>query len=374
MPKLAIFYQQIIPLIPSLKKNYFNPMDFFDEIHLFTFDRTLSEEQRRAILPSLGRAKVTFHPIGGFNLHNIYFQRSSISHSVGKIRPDVLRAFSPLTDGYLATHAGKRNGIPVVVSVHGDKDRDNRHNLLREKRYAQYIASIIHRGTFEKQSLKNSTHIIAVYEFAADYARRYSASPVTVIYNKVDTDVFSPAQKKQGCPFTIINVGRFIHGKNQEFLIRAMQQIDGRLILVGKGEVLEEMKALAASLDVSDRIVWHSSLRNTELVEHFRSADVYATAIRMGGIAIPVLEAMACGLPIVQCKPPFQDMPEFIGDAGMIVENTPEGFANGLNKLKDNPDIRERMGKFAREKMLAHNSVEMDRLEIEIYRKVMAKQ
>jgi len=371
VPKLAIFYQQIIPLIPSLKKNYFNPRDFFDDIHIFTFDRELSEAQRSAVLPTFGKAKVTFHPIGGFNLHNIYLRRNVIAHQIGQIKPDVLRAFSPLTDGYLATFAGKKNCIPAIVSVHGDKDRDNRYNMLRERRYGQYIASLIHRATFEKPSLKRATRIIAVYEFAAEYARRYSKSPVTVIYNKVDTDIFSPGQIKHTGQFTIINVGRFIHEKNQEALIRAMQNIDGRLILVGKGDALVEMKALANELNVASKIIWYSSLKNTELVELYRSADVYATAIRYGGIAIPVLEAMACGLPVVQCPPPFQEKPEFIDAAGLIVNGSPESFAEGINHLKDNPAQRKIMGEFARQKMLAHNSLKMKQLEIEVYRKVI---
>ncbi|MFO7618152.1 MAG: glycosyltransferase family 4 protein [Thermoplasmata archaeon] len=371
MTKLAIFYQQIVPLIPKLKRNYFNPQDYFDNIHLFTFDRELSEEQRQAIMPSLGKAKVTFHPIGGFNLHNIYFRRRQIAEKIGKLKPDAIRAYSSLTDGYLATYSSMKAGIPAIISVHGDRDRDNRHNILKNRRYCHYLASLLHRATLEKPSLKRATHIIAVYEFAAHYARRYSNSPVTVIYNKVDTRVFCPGSKDKSQPFTIINVGRFIPEKNQEVLISAMQHIDGKLVLVGDGLSLGDMKNLARELGVSEKIAWHSCLKNTELVEYYRDAHAYATAINYGGIAIPVMEAMACGLPIVQSPPPFEKVPEFIDDAWERVEPTPEGFAKGINRLKDNPDSRERMGIFARQKMLNYNSEVMEKLEADVYRKAI---
>ena len=289
--------------------------------------------------------------------------------------PDVIRSYSPQIDGYLATYAGKKNHIPVIISLHGDKDRGNRYNMIVEKQYFVYLISLLHKYLFEIPSLKSCNHIIAVYEFAVEYGKKYAKCPITLIYNRVDTEIFYPLKnKKESECFTVMNIGRYIPGKNQEILIRAMQYINGKLILIGDGPLYKQLKHFASDLKVSNKIEMLKSVPNTELGEYYRRADVYATGIQFGGIAIPVLEAMASGLPIVQCPYPFKDKPEFIEDAGLIVECTPESFAKGINELKDNPELRERKAKFARQKMLKYNSKKMDDLEVEVYRDLIKKQ
>lgn len=373
MPKLAIFYQQIIPLIPSLKKNYFNPMEFFDEIIFFSFDRELSNAQRDDIAPAFGNARVLIEPIGGIATHNILQKRKKILHHLMNFHPDIIRAYSPQVDGYLATYSANLLGIPSIISLHGDRDRDNRYNMLNERKYYHYMKSLLHKQLYEKKSMRSCTHIIAVYEFAAEYGRRYSKIPVTIIYNQVDTDQFYPDETEDRAIFTVINIGRLIPAKKQDTLIKAMKWVDGKLLLVGNGPEHDNLKNMATQIGVSEKVEIIQSIKYHEIPRYLRKADVYATAIQYGGIAIPVMEAMASGLPIIQCPSPFQEKPEFIDGAGLIVENSPESFAEGINHLKENPVLRKKMSEFARQKMQANNSSAMERLEIEVYRKVMKK-
>jgi glycosyltransferase involved in cell wall biosynthesis len=374
MPRLAIIFQNVEPLIKKgsiIKSNYFNPSNFFDEIHMLTFDRALSKGQTDLIQGAFGKAEVRYHPIGGFNFHNVYFRRASISRMLADINPDVIRTYSPLIDGYLATYSGRRLGIPVVISLHGDRDRDNRYNMRAEGKYGAYLVSLMQRRLFEKPSLRSCSHIVAMYEFAAEYGRRYSEKPVTVIYNKVDTNEFHPSSNEANSQFTVINVGRMIPAKNQRVLIAAMQHVDGKLILIGSGPMVKEIQAQIATTHMEGKVEMIGAIPNNAIASHYRRAHVYATAIRYGGVAIPVLEAMASGLPVVQCPPPHQPVPEFIGDAGLVVECTPEGFAQGINKLKDDIALRMSMGRAAREKMEHHDSKQMDELESAVYRKVI---
>jgi glycosyltransferase involved in cell wall biosynthesis len=114
------------------------------------------------------------------------------------------------------------------------------------------------------------------------------------------------------------------------------------------------------------------SIGNKELSEYYQKADVYATAIKYGGIAIPVLEAMSSGLPIIQCPSSFVKTPEFIGESGLVVEASAVSFAEGINKLKYDSELRQNMGAFARNKMLAHSSEKMDALEIQVYKRTLS--
>jgi len=372
MLSLAIIFQNVIPLIKKgsiLKKDYFNPNNFFDKIYLLTFDGAVPDEMVESIKLAFGNAKFFVIPIGGFNLHNVYLKRYQILNIIKKINPDIIRSFSPQIDGYLATFCGNKLGIPVVVSLHGDRDRDNRYNMITEKQYFKYLISLVHKYLFEIPALRKGNKIIAVYEFAAEYGQRYSKKPVTVIYNKVDTNYFIPSEHHETKnPFTIINVGRLIPAKNQEVLIRAMKNVDGKLILIGNGPMYNSYTDLIKKLDLDEKIEIITSVPNNKLVTYYQKSDIYATGIQYGGIAVPVLEAMACGLPIVQCPYPFGSTPEFIDEAGLIVECSPDGFAEGINQLKNNPDMLKKKSEFARNKMLKYNKEKMDALEVEVYR------
>jgi glycosyltransferase involved in cell wall biosynthesis len=85
-----------------------------------------------------------------------------------------------------------------------------------------------------------------------------------------------------------------------------------------------------------------------EMVEFYRSIDVYVCASRSEGTPNPCLEAAACGLPVVTTR--VGNMPEFIrdGENGFLVERTVESVADRLAVLRDDAALRARMGAAAR--------------------------
>jgi glycosyltransferase involved in cell wall biosynthesis len=236
--RLAIIYQNLTSqtLISVNKPGYFNPGSYFDEILMITFDNSIKDTIKSKLNIAFGGARIRFVSAGGVSLHNYLFKRNYLLKTIKEFQPDIIRTYSPQIDGYIATYIGRKIKVPVIISLHGDRDRDNRHNMKLEKKYFKYLGSLIHRFLFEIPSLKRCSQIIGVYEFAAEYGKRYSNAPVTVIYNRVDTNLFLPSTENvQDHDFTIINVGRMIPAKNQELLIRAMKHVEGRLILVGDG-------------------------------------------------------------------------------------------------------------------------------------------
>jgi glycosyltransferase involved in cell wall biosynthesis len=85
-----------------------------------------------------------------------------------------------------------------------------------------------------------------------------------------------------------------------------------------------------------------------EMLDFYRSLDVYVCASRSEGTPNPCLEAAACGLPVVTTR--VGNMPELIGDGenGFFVERDVADIADKLRRLRDDPALRDRLGQAAR--------------------------
>ena len=97
----------------------------------------------------------------------------------------------------------------------------------------------------------------------------------------------------------ILNVGRLVRAKNQELLIRALAEIESacKLIIVGDGHKLAELKILAENLGVEGKIQFVT--QSTEMSEWFSQADIFALSSSYEGLPLTVIEAMSCRLPVV---------------------------------------------------------------------------
>lgn len=115
----------------------------------------------------------------------------------------------------------------------------------------------------------------------------------------------SELRKKYGYDekdFILIYIAEFIPRKNHTFLLNAVpalrERIAGlKLILPGKGILLKDMKKLAVDLETDD-IVKFLGYRK-DIADLCRASDVYVSVSLQEGLPVSVIEAMACGLPIV---------------------------------------------------------------------------
>jgi sugar transferase (PEP-CTERM/EpsH1 system associated) len=143
-----------------------------------------------------------------------------------------------------------------------------------------------------------------------------SASRITQIYNGVDTERYSPVSAKpvallpQGFAaahaFVIGTVGRIQAVKDQATLVRAFAALAGRdadsrrrlrLVIVGDGPLLPDLKQLVETLGIAD-ICWLPGAV-TDTAEVMQALDVFVLPSLNEGISNTILEAMACGLPVL---------------------------------------------------------------------------
>jgi glycosyltransferase involved in cell wall biosynthesis len=197
--------------------------------------------------------------------------------------------------------------------------------------------------------------LVAVSEGEATEGRVVlgSSAPVKLIPNGVDREHFSPeghsADRDIDAPL-LVCVGRLSHQKGQDVAIRALASMhdrNARLRLVGAESGAGErarLATLAASLGVADRIEWRGEV--FDAAPEYRAADIVVAPSRWDGLSLALLEAMACGAPIVASD---VNGSESLGDAGVIVPpDDPEALAEGIDRLLEDGLLRRRLGASAR--------------------------
>ncbi|MHA1677504.1 MAG: glycosyltransferase family 4 protein [Promethearchaeota archaeon] len=123
---------------------------------------------------------------------------------------------------------------------------------------------------------------------------------INVIYNGIDTEEFkSLKNKKIGKKIKLISTGRLIERKGYRYLIKALEGLNDKfeLILIGGGNQKQHLKKLAKKLKVNVR--FKGELEHKIIAKELKKADVFILPSLNEGMSNSVLEAMACGLPII---------------------------------------------------------------------------
>ncbi|MBM3278755.1 MAG: glycosyltransferase family 4 protein [Candidatus Handelsmanbacteria bacterium] len=344
----------------ELKPRYWNPGEFFDEIHVVSLCADeVAPEQVQALA---GRAKLYIHPVGRPTPMTLAWYYRKVSRLIGNLAPSVIRAHGPWHSGSLGVHAGRRLGVPCLVSIHNEMDATrsfDRRLLLRLVRPLEYY------------TLRHASAVLCVSNYLHEYASRYGAQRMITVYNKVYPDQFAGQAGSEAAPLQVLAVMRLDPQKDPECLIRAVAPLKLRLKLVGKGELEGRLKRLVRELGVEDRVELIPMVPNSQIHTHYLGADIFAMATHYEGFCIPVLEAMAAGLPVVASQTP--PIPEILGGAGLLVEHRPEAFTRAFAELAADPERRSRLGAAARERAASLDGRRMEDREAELYQVLIAK-
>lgn len=248
-------------------------------------------------------------------------------------------------------------GVPV--RIHGEHGRDiddldgtsRRHQRLR-----RLYSPFVHRYVALSQDLE-----------------RYLTGPVGIapgriaqIYNGVDAEKFAPAaaaglRALPGCPFAgpgwwVGTVGRMAAVKNQTLLARAFLlaraadpgfAAEARLVMVGDGPLRAQAQAILESGGAGEA-AWLPGERS-DVADVMRALDCFVLPSLAEGISNTILEAMACGLPVLATAVGGNVELVDAGRNGMTVPNDdPEAMAQSLLHLWRNAEVRQRMGRAGR--------------------------
>lgn len=337
----------------ELRTRYWNPKDLFDEVTVFSFcDRDIEPDKVQTLV---GRARLEIIPLGYPRLTNLVRQYRNAWDKLRALSPDLVRVHSPW-HGIVGVRCSVKLGIPVLLSLH---------THYGARRLFERGLKLQALKAFEWYCASKSDAVLAVSQYVAEYARTMGAENISVIYNRVYGTQFCKGSRPSNVRPVVLSVGRLDPPKNQECLIRAIVDLDVQLVLVGDGVNRPALESLTDDLGLRDRVDFRGFLQHGQLPEVYQCADIFAIATNYEGFCIPVLEAMASGLPIIASDTP--PIPEIMGGCGVIVKQTPEAFRNAIGTLVSDSESALAMGNAARRRAKEIDGNLQEEKEAELY-------
>lgn len=242
---------------------------------------------------------------------------------------DIFDAYYFYPDGVAAAILGQIFGKPVVISALGtDINVIPKYWLPRQKiLWAARQASAI---TAVAEQLKNVMVEVGM-----------SDADISVIRHGVDLDLFclmdrETVRAELGLEMkTLLSVGHLERHKGHHIVIQALVQLpEFELLIVGDGRERNLLMSLAESLGVSNRVRFVGTILQEDLVNYYCAADALVLASSREGIANVLLEAMACGTPVVATKAGGTSEVVDNREAGVLTDDrSPEALARAIKKL-----------------------------------------
>jgi glycosyltransferase involved in cell wall biosynthesis len=233
-------------------------------------------------------------------------------------RPDVILNYWLYPEGYAALRAGRKLGIPVIVGSIGSDLR----------RIPDAVTRYLVRRT-----VSEADAVLTVSEDLRRAAIGLGALPsnVTAILNGCDTSVFHPGDRPQarrtlGCDPSekvILFVGSLLESKGLGELIEAFAALssartDIRLVLIGEGGYRPVLEQKAKASGVADRVRLLGRQPSATVADWIRAADLLCLPSHSEGCPNVIVEALACGLPIVATE--VGGIPELVApECGILV-------------------------------------------------------
>ena len=256
--------------------------------------------------------------------------------------------------------------IPILAHFHSDIVRQK--SLIRA--YRPLLEAFYRRA---KCIILPSPHHAGVSPFVSPHRDKCRVVPFGIDLFRFDLD---PEQEKKAeqlrdGPPAVLCVGRLVTYKGFEYLVRAIENLNARLWIVGTGPLESELKELIQKCNIQDRVTLLGEVSARDLASYYHACEVFAlpsvTNAEMFGIV--QLEAMACRKPVVSSNlPTGVSWVNQHGVTGLLV--TPastEELTKAISTLLGNRQLRVEMGQAGRlrvEKKFTSQKMASDLLQI----------
>lgn len=177
----------------------------------------------------------------------------------------------------------------------------------------------------------------------------YNKKEIHVITNGVDTDYYVPKENIRN-GINLLFVSRLIERKGLQFLLPQMKQIvqncndEVHLTVVGDGPYRSTLEEMVRKEDIAQYVSFEGYKNREQIAAYYQNADMFLLPSKKEGMPNVVLEAMACGLPIVMT--PCEGSAELVHDNGIVVHR--EQFAQEIIKICNDRELMSRMGSESR--------------------------
>jgi rhamnosyl/mannosyltransferase len=268
---------------------------------------------------------------------------------LASLRPDIAHLHFPYPLGEVSQLLAGR-ARRVVLGYHSD--------IIRQKGWLRVYRPVMHR------ILAQVDQIIAAspnYVESSETLQRYRAKCVIIPYGiqqerfrMVDADKMRRVSARLGKEPYVLFVGVLRYYKGLTYLLEAMPQVRGRLVIVGDGPLGPALREQAQALGLGERVVFAGKIGDDDLPAYYAAARAFVLPAceRSEAFGLVQVEALASGLPIVSTE--LSTGTSYVnahGASGLVVApRDSAALAEALNRILEDTDLHQRLSEGARQR------------------------
>ena len=265
-------------------------------------------------------------------------------------RPDVILAFFGTPSGVVALWFHMLFKIPYVVSLRGgDVPGFRPYDFAR---YHRMIAPLLRIVWQRASAIVANSAGLRKLALAFD-----DDSDISIVPNGVDISRFAPT-KRAWEPAHLLFVGRLVHQKGLDLLLNALhdlRELKWELTIVGDGVLRDDLHASVDQFNITERVHFVGWQRDDDLVRHYRRANLFVLPSRHEGMPNVILEAMACGLPVIASNIPGNEELVLYETTGLLVPSEDiASLRSALRVLIQDPEQRKLYGEASHRRVIAN--------------------
>jgi L-malate glycosyltransferase len=257
---------------------------------------------------------------------------------------DIIHAHWAIPCGFISSLLA--NHVPLVITIRG---------LDAKLQLKQIVFQ-----PFVSYALSRSSHVIAVSNKLRDEAidLRIKKNKISVIPVGIDQKKFKHLDRKEirnqlnlsAEEFIILFVGNLFKNKSVDRLLticsHLKRDLKYRVIIIGSGQEEKNLKNLADSLGISEKVTFTGELSHEKIPSYMSASDVLFLLSKSEGLPGCIQEAMSCGIPVIASN--VGGIPDIIRheENGFLVSNDADAL-NYLNQIISYPEISFKIGRNA---------------------------
>ncbi|MFM0095236.1 glycosyltransferase [Paraburkholderia nemoris] len=335
--------------------------------------------------PDEGVETIDLHRSSKFSkfLHAVTAKSRKINREIDKKRPLLVHAHFGV-DGVYGAKVAMFLKVPLIVTLHGFDVTVDRKRLLTSPSPA-----LVRYGVLRKKLASDAARFICVSNFIREKAIEYGFPEEKLVthYIGVDLEKFRTIKRAAHAKFRVLHVARLVEKKGTRYLIEAFRMLERsklphfHLDIVGDGPMRPDLEAWVALHGLHKSITFHGVKSQDEVLNLLEKSDVLcqpSITAENGdaeGLGMVLLEAAACGLPVVATF--HGGIPEVVldGETGILIqERDATAIYKALILLRSDKAYCRRMGENARKRAETQFDVARQCIELEkIYADVLGR-
>lgn len=263
---------------------------------ILTEKTTVGNLTEHRLYYSVGNVPALFQKIVSQLRYHQLFKKAIRRYINENGTPDLVHVHVTLKAGLLAAWMKKKYGIPYVVTEHWTGYLPEAEDYFKKRpAYFQWLCTRIWSG---------AAAVSAVSQYLYGHLKKLIPDKeVCVIPNVVNTDIFQPELFQNPISYTsFIHVSGLSHQKNAEAILQAFAQVKEKSVpfqLHIIGPQCPSLMQLVQNLRLDTNVFFHSEVSQPQLAEQMHQAHALILYSRYETFGCVVIEANACGLPVI---------------------------------------------------------------------------